>query len=346
MSAGPAAVGRRGRRPDPPRVRRPHDRARRRRSRDADPDAARPREPTPRRSPRRASRTVFGHELVGELPAFVHRPYLVVTMADLWPRFEDRSPGRTSPGVHLVDTLELAELVELDDEAAARARRSSGLGGGQALDVAKFLAWTRAAAALPGPDGDDGQRAVRPPLRAARRRPRPLPRLGGPGGRLHRLRGHRARRRRTSTGPASATSSATTPRTATGSWPTGWAGPSARWPYDQRLVDDAATVMAVRRRRARRDPRRDRGGDPGPGERPSLGRDDVPRLRLEPAPHRGRGALPLLQPRADHRPPLHPRPAGRARDRRRIGRCRATSPSGWPRRSPAPASTSGPRRWA
>jgi len=32
--------------------------------------------------------TVFGRNLVAELPAFVNRPYLVVTMADLWPRFE------------------------------------------------------------------------------------------------------------------------------------------------------------------------------------------------------------------------------------------------------------------
>jgi glycerol dehydrogenase-like iron-containing ADH family enzyme len=87
-------------------------------------------------------RTVFGHELVGELPAFVHRPYLVVTMADLWPRFEDRLAGPHLAGVHLVDTLEVAELVELEARLP-RAAAIVGLGGGQALDVAKFLAWTR-----------------------------------------------------------------------------------------------------------------------------------------------------------------------------------------------------------
>jgi len=32
--------------------------------------------------------TVFGRELVGELPNFAYRPYLVVTMSDLWPAFE------------------------------------------------------------------------------------------------------------------------------------------------------------------------------------------------------------------------------------------------------------------
>jgi hypothetical protein len=58
-------------------------------------------------------RTVFGHELVGELPAFVHRPYLVVTMADLLPTFEAKFDDGLA-GVHLVDTLELADLVELE----------------------------------------------------------------------------------------------------------------------------------------------------------------------------------------------------------------------------------------
>jgi glycerol dehydrogenase-like iron-containing ADH family enzyme len=88
--------------------------------------------------------TVFGRELVAELPLFVHRPYLVVTMADLWPRFEVALAGPYLAGVHLVTTLELGEL-----EAAIGSLPPFGgiigLGGGQALDVAKFFAWrTRA----------------------------------------------------------------------------------------------------------------------------------------------------------------------------------------------------------
>jgi len=86
--------------------------------------------------------TVFGRDLVGELPAFVHRPYLVVTMADLWPRFADVLDGPHLAGVHLVETLELSELVALEAELPS-AGSIIGLGGGQALDVAKFLAWTR-----------------------------------------------------------------------------------------------------------------------------------------------------------------------------------------------------------
>jgi glycerol dehydrogenase-like iron-containing ADH family enzyme len=85
--------------------------------------------------------TVFGRELIGELPNFVHRPYLVVTMADLWPRFEHLFDSHLA-GVHLVETLDTTAL-----EAAVTALPEFGsvigLGGGQASDVAKFMAWRR-----------------------------------------------------------------------------------------------------------------------------------------------------------------------------------------------------------
>ncbi len=85
--------------------------------------------------------TVFGRGLVPELRTFVHRPYLVVSMADLWPRFaEDLQDGRAA--TWLVDTLERADLdarvATLPDIGAV-----IGLGGGQALDVAKYVAWQR-----------------------------------------------------------------------------------------------------------------------------------------------------------------------------------------------------------
>jgi hypothetical protein len=135
-------------------------------------------------------RTVFGHELVGELPAFVHRPYLVVTMADLWPRFEQQLAGPSLAGVHEVETLELSELVALE-ERLPRAAAIIGLGGGQALDVAKFLAWTRRLPLFQVPTAT----TVNAPFghRAGLRDQGsgPLSRLGCPRGRLHRLRSHR-----------------------------------------------------------------------------------------------------------------------------------------------------------
>jgi glycerol dehydrogenase-like iron-containing ADH family enzyme len=86
--------------------------------------------------------TVYGRNLVTELPAFVHQPCLVVTMDDLWPRFADTLGGEGLAGVHLVQTLELSELAPIVD-ALPEASSVIGLGGGQAVDVAKFIAWRR-----------------------------------------------------------------------------------------------------------------------------------------------------------------------------------------------------------
>lgn len=85
--------------------------------------------------------TIFGRGLVEELPAIVHPPYLVVTMTDLWPRFEDPLRGDLA-GVHLVETLDVPELEDMLDRLPACAS-VIGLGGGQAVDVAKFIAWRR-----------------------------------------------------------------------------------------------------------------------------------------------------------------------------------------------------------
>ena len=86
--------------------------------------------------------TVFGRNLVGELPRFVHRPYLVVTMDDLWPTFARQLDGPDLAGVHLVETLDMDALETRLDQLPA-AGSVIGLGGGQAIDVAKFIAWRR-----------------------------------------------------------------------------------------------------------------------------------------------------------------------------------------------------------
>ncbi len=85
--------------------------------------------------------TVFGRGLVAELPAFVHRPYLVVTMADLWPMFESSFDAGLA-GVHLVDSLDL-DVLEATVARLPECAAVIGLGGGQAVDVAKFFAWRR-----------------------------------------------------------------------------------------------------------------------------------------------------------------------------------------------------------
>ncbi len=83
--------------------------------------------------------TVYGRGLIPELKAFVHRPYLVVTMEDLWPLFAgDFDDGLAGP--YLVRSL---ERTDLDAEMAGLPPFACvvGLGGGQALDVAKYVAW-------------------------------------------------------------------------------------------------------------------------------------------------------------------------------------------------------------
>jgi glycerol-1-phosphate dehydrogenase [NAD(P)+] len=85
--------------------------------------------------------TVFGRNLIGELPGFAHRPYLVVTMSDLWPKFEDLL-GNGLAGVHCVTTLDLDE-VTAEAERLPACGSVIGLGGGQASDVAKVFAWMR-----------------------------------------------------------------------------------------------------------------------------------------------------------------------------------------------------------
>jgi glycerol dehydrogenase-like iron-containing ADH family enzyme len=84
--------------------------------------------------------TVYGRNLVGELRHFCHRPYLVVTMADLWAKLEDLFDDNMA-GVHLVKSLEHRAL---EEQVAVLPACSSvvGLGGGQALDVAKYISWS------------------------------------------------------------------------------------------------------------------------------------------------------------------------------------------------------------
>ena len=82
--------------------------------------------------------TVFGRNLVGELRNFVPRPYLVVTMADLEPVF--RVALGPDAQVYHVRSME-QETLEADLRQTEGLAAVVGLGGGQALDAAKYFAW-------------------------------------------------------------------------------------------------------------------------------------------------------------------------------------------------------------
>jgi glycerol-1-phosphate dehydrogenase [NAD(P)+] len=82
--------------------------------------------------------TIFGRNLVGEFPRFLPRPYLIVTMQDLWPLF--RHQFDEDCRVYLVQSTEESAL-EADLAHIGSIKAVVGLGGGQALDVAKYFAW-------------------------------------------------------------------------------------------------------------------------------------------------------------------------------------------------------------
>ena len=85
--------------------------------------------------------TVLGRGLLGEFRNFANPPVLVVTMPDLWGLFARHFEG-CDHRVHFTTSIERADL---DREAMALTDVGSvvGLGGGQALDAAKWFAWRR-----------------------------------------------------------------------------------------------------------------------------------------------------------------------------------------------------------
>lgn len=82
--------------------------------------------------------TIYGRNLLGELKNIVQRPYLVVTMEDLWEQFQEEFD--TDAVVHFVKTLEYDEIMS-EIETLPNFSSVIGLGGGQAVDYAKLVAW-------------------------------------------------------------------------------------------------------------------------------------------------------------------------------------------------------------
>ncbi|MBK8908997.1 MAG: iron-containing alcohol dehydrogenase [Rhodospirillales bacterium] len=82
--------------------------------------------------------TIYGRNLICELRNFVHRPYLVVTMEELWERFEGAfDDGLVGPVFASSMDVEMLEKV-LDGLPPAEC--IIGIGGGRAVDTAKYFA--------------------------------------------------------------------------------------------------------------------------------------------------------------------------------------------------------------
>lgn len=85
--------------------------------------------------------TVMGRGLYGEFKNFVNPPFLIVTMPDLWQMFSREFEG-ADYRLYLADSIEQSDL-DHDAAGLGDVRAIIGLGGGQALDVAKYFAWRR-----------------------------------------------------------------------------------------------------------------------------------------------------------------------------------------------------------
>jgi len=85
--------------------------------------------------------TIYGRNLVAELRNFVHRPYLVVTMEELWDRFAGEFDDGLA-GPHFAASMD-AEDLERALETLPPFEAIVGIGGGRAIDTAKYFAWRK-----------------------------------------------------------------------------------------------------------------------------------------------------------------------------------------------------------
>ena len=131
--------------------------------------------------------TIYGRNLVGELKNIVQRPYLVVTMEDLWDRFKDEFDEDCI--VHFVKTLEYDEIMA-EVERLPKFDMVIGLGGGPGGGLCQDGGVEDPYAALPGADLHRDQRGVRASRGGALRQRGKVRGLRGAGSGLCGLRHH------------------------------------------------------------------------------------------------------------------------------------------------------------
>lgn len=82
--------------------------------------------------------TIYGRNLLYELNIILPQDALIVTMKDLWDRFENYFTKNVQ--VHFVKNLNI-ETLENDYSKFKNFNAVVGIGGGQAVDAAKFFSW-------------------------------------------------------------------------------------------------------------------------------------------------------------------------------------------------------------
>jgi glycerol dehydrogenase-like iron-containing ADH family enzyme len=86
--------------------------------------------------------TVYGRNLIKGLVETVNPPYLIVTMPELWNKFKDKFNKKDVAYVHFAESLDIEELENLVKKIPP-VSSVIGIGGGRAMDAAKFVSWRK-----------------------------------------------------------------------------------------------------------------------------------------------------------------------------------------------------------
>uniref|UniRef100_A0A7V4JP70 Iron-containing alcohol dehydrogenase n=1 Tax=Thermodesulfobacterium geofontis TaxID=1295609 RepID=A0A7V4JP70_9BACT len=86
--------------------------------------------------------TVYGRNLIKGLVETVNPPYLIVTMPELWNKFKDEFNKKDVAYIHFAESLDIEELENLVKKIPP-VSSVIGIGGGRAMDAAKFVSWRK-----------------------------------------------------------------------------------------------------------------------------------------------------------------------------------------------------------
>ncbi|MCC6017113.1 MAG: iron-containing alcohol dehydrogenase [Desulfurococcaceae archaeon] len=86
---------------------------------------------------------VYGRNLLRSLAETANPPYLIVTMPELLSMVKEEFEERNIGYVHFALSLDINDLENLAENLPQQINSVIGIGGGRALDVAKYVAWRK-----------------------------------------------------------------------------------------------------------------------------------------------------------------------------------------------------------
>jgi glycerol dehydrogenase-like iron-containing ADH family enzyme len=92
---------------------------------------------------------VYGRNLLRSLAETANPPYLIVTMPELLSMVKEEFEERNIGYVHFALSLDINDLENLVKNLPQQINSVIGIGGGRALDVAKYVAWRKKSPTFP-----------------------------------------------------------------------------------------------------------------------------------------------------------------------------------------------------